>query len=121
MTATLIIFAVLNIVLAYIDAHKIVKGKFINHLINGAVYIALIAVPYFMFHNYWLIAALLFVRLIVFNIMLSLFRGLKWDYISPAPASVIDKLAKRVFDSHGLVMYAVYGIVLVLLLIILYV
>ena len=109
MILTLILFTLANIILAFVDARKIVKGNVINHVINAAVYVAMIAVPYFLFHNYWLIAALLFNRLLVFNISLSLFRGLRWDYISPSPASVTDKLAKSVFGNNGKLMYGVYA------------
>jgi len=37
MVLTLLIFAVLNIALAFIDAYKIFKGNTINHVINAAV------------------------------------------------------------------------------------
>ena len=113
MIATLIIFTIANIVLAWLDANKIIKGTTINHAINGAVYVAMVAIPYFIFHNYFLIEALLFNRLFVFNIALSLFRELEWDYISTSPISIVDKLAKLVFGMNGKLMYAVYLIIFV--------
>lgn len=118
MIVTLILFSVANLLLAYLDAHKIIKGKAINHLFNAAFYIAIVAVPYFLFKNWFLIGALLFNRLLVFNIMLSLFRGLKFDYISPSPASVTDKIAKGIFGSNGKLMYAVYLVVFIALTIV---
>jgi len=109
MTLTLILFTVANIVLAFIDAHKILKSKTINHVVNAAIYIALVAVPYFIFHNYFLIAALLFNRLIFFNMFLSLFRGLPAFYMPKHPASFVDRLANSVFGTNGKKMYAVYA------------
>jgi len=115
MIITLILFSIANVILAYLDAHKIIKGKAINHVINAAIYVAMVAVPYFIFHNYFLIAALLVNRLLVFNIMLSLFRGLRWNYISPSPTSITDKIAKSIFGNKGSLMYVIYAIIFVVL------
>lgn len=118
MVLTLLIFAVINVALAFVDAHKILKGKWILHGVNAAVYIAMCAGAWFLFKNIWLIAALLFNRLLVFNIALSLFRGLKWDYMPITPLSITDKLAKKVFGINGKLMYAVYAVIFIALIII---
>jgi len=111
MIETLIIFTVINVILAAVDAAKIKKGKRISHGINAAVYIAAVAATYFLFHNFWLIGALLFNRLLVFNIALSLFRGLPFDYITPVPAAITDKIAKAIFGRNGKLMYLFYLII----------
>lgn len=111
MILTITIFTIVNIFLAQLDSRKIGENKLIKHGLNGLVYVAILAVPYFLFSNYWLIGALLFNRLLVFNIALSVFRGLKWDYISPAPKAITDKLAKAVFGNNGTLMYGVYLLV----------
>lgn len=113
---TIIIFSAANILLAAIDNTQFVKNKFIKHGINGAEYIAMCAVPYFLFHNYWLIAALLFNRLLVFNISLSKFRRLKWYYVSPERKSIIDRIAFFFFGYNGKLMYAVYMAAFILLI-----
>jgi hypothetical protein len=118
MILTLILFSIANLILAYLDAHKIIKGNTINHLLNACIYIGIVAVPFLLFKNWFLIAALLFNRLLVFNIMLSLFRGLNWSYISPSPISVTDKIAKKIFSNNGKLMYAVYAVVFIVLTII---
>ena len=82
--------------------------RVIKHGLNGLVYAGMLAIPHFLFANYWLIGALLFNRLMVFNIALSIFRGLKWDYISREPAAITDKIAKAVFGMNGMLMYGVY-------------
>lgn len=110
MITTLILFTIANIILAAIDAHKIGLSTTIKHGINAAVYISMIAIPFFIFHNYFLIVALLLNRLLVFNIALSLFRKLSWDYISLDPASITDKIAKSIFGTNGKLMYEVYGV-----------
>lgn len=68
----------------------------------------MIAVPWYFFRDWWLVAALLFERLLVFNIALSLYRKLPFDYVSPNPKSIIDRMAKAVFGNNGKLMYAVY-------------
>lgn len=109
MILTLILFTLINLILAAFDASRIKKGKTINHFINAVIYTALVAGTYFLFHNWFLIAALLFNRLLFFNIGLSLFRGLPAFYISPNPASVIDKIAKSIFGKSGWLMYLIYA------------
>jgi len=116
MLTTLIIFSVVNILLADADANLIIKGKWIKHGINGLVYAAMLAVPYFIFHNYWLMAALLMNRLLFFNIFLSLFRKLDWDYMSEYPKAITDKIQKFIFGTHGKAMYAIYFIIFTLLI-----
>lgn len=112
MIYALVIFALVNILLAFIDAQRIKKGKKISHALNAAIYIVLIAIPVLLFKNYWMIGALLSIRLTVFSIALSLFRGLKWDYISPMPAAVTDRAARAIFKSNGKLMYGIYFLIL---------
>lgn len=114
MVLTLILFSIANVILAYLDAHKIIKGNSIKHGINAAIYVGMIVIPFVLFHNYFLIAALLVNRLIIFNGMISLFRGLKWDYISPAPTAITDKIAKSIFKT-GKAMYLTYLIIFIVL------
>ncbi len=121
MILTLFIFAIINLILAFIDAHRIVKSKVILHGLNGLIYAAMVAVPYFLFHNMWLIASLLLLRLIVFNIMLSLFRGFDWDYMPLNPVSITDKIANKIFDGHGLIMYSVYALLFIVTLVIIFI
>jgi magnesium-transporting ATPase (P-type) len=112
---TIIIFTLLNISLAQHDANRIKKGKRIYHGINGAVYIVLLAIQHYIFADWYLTAALVFDRLLVFNIALSLYRSLPFDYISPEPKAITDKIAKRIFKK-GIVMYGVYFAAFILLI-----
>jgi len=55
--------------------------------------------------------------LLVFNITLSLFRGLKWDYITleNPPKSIIDRVAKKIFGMNGKLMYSIYLLIFIIL------
>lgn len=117
MIILLIAFVLLNIALAFVDAKRIIKSKNISHVLNAAVYLGFIAIPFFLFKNYWMIGAILFIRLTVFNIALSKFRGLKWDYVSPMPAAITDRMARAVFGANGALMYGIYAAILTGLLI----
>lgn len=105
-------FVVVNILLALYDAKRIGKGKKISHALNGAIYLALVAGAVWFNRDYWLAGSLLVLRLIVFNIFLNLFRGFRWNYISPAPAAVTDKVARAIFGRNSSLMYAILLVVL---------
>jgi len=117
MVITLILFTIANIVLASIDARKIIDGDKIKHGINGLIYIAMISATFLIFHNFFLIGALLFNRLLAFNIALSVFRKLPWDYVTPEnpPKSIVDRIAKMVFGMNGKLMYIIYAVIFALL------
>ncbi len=116
MLLTLIIFFLINVVLAFIDAHKFNKNKFVKHGINAIEYGALIGVPYYFFKDYWLIGALFVERLLVFNISLSKFRGKKFDYVSPERKAITDKIAFFFFGYRGKLMYSGYLATFILLI-----
>jgi len=114
MISTIVIFSLINIILAYIDSHKILNSKSIKHGINALFYLSMILVPFLIFGNYFLITCLLFNRLVFFNISLSLFRKLKWDYIPTDPASIIDKISKSIFGVNGKIMYFTYSLLFII-------
>jgi len=120
-----LVFALINVALAYQDSRRLANKKKIKHGINGIVYIALLAAVWFFHRKFdWelvkIIATLLLTRQIFFDIPLSLFRDLKWNYITPAekPAAIIDRLEKRVFGMRGTLMYIVYVVALITLIVI---
>jgi len=117
MIYAILIFAVLNIILAYIDAHRIIDNKVIDHTINAVVYLGALGIAVIIVKDYWLVSTILLIRLLIFNITLSLFRGKKWDYIPITPLSTIDRLANLVFK-NGRQMYATYTIILFICLLI---
>ncbi len=115
MLLTLIIFFLINVTLAQYDANRIKKGKRIYHGINGAVYIVLLCLTYWIFNNWYLVAALCFERLLVFNPAVNLYRGLPFDYLPLNPKSIIDKAIKFVFKS-GMIAYVFFLAAFILLI-----
>ena len=109
---TILLFSTANVSLAAIDANAIKKGKRILHGINGLVYIALLIAPYYAFGNWYMIAALLFNRLLVFNICLNLFRQLQWNYRPLKPASIVDKIGNLIPNAN--LMYGIYAALFVI-------
>jgi hypothetical protein len=71
-----ILFALLNIGLAYIDSGIIKKKIVPNHFMNGAIYCTLAAIAWYFFHAN--IIVLLCIRQTVFSPFLNVFRGLNF-------------------------------------------
>lgn len=114
------LFIILNLILAKVDAKKILANKPINHTMNAWWYaVAIIiagALSELVFHFNWieqisLLLSLLLTRKVVFDISLSLFRKLKWDYISQTTTSKVDQFENKIFKS-GTVKYLFYGALL---------
>ena len=121
MIVTLVIFILLNIAFAFIDSRRIRNKKTIAHWMNALVYCVLVGIAFWINKDWWLIPALLVERLLIFQIALSLFRKLKWDYMTPAPQAISDKIQDMIFGkNNGKVMYVIYGITFVGLLIIIF-
>jgi hypothetical protein len=135
---TILIFSVINVLLAKFDQKLIAKQTLIKHGINGLVYMAILALPYVLFHDFdkklnlggyimdfitndlCFVGALLFNRLIVFNISLNLLRTdviIRWDYIPLRPKSIVDKIGKFFFGLNGKLMYIVYSAIFIALVI----
>jgi len=112
---TILIFFIINVTLAQLDSHRIFKRKWIKHGVNGAFYTLIVLIPFYFFRDYWLMALLFVERLLVFNISLSLFRKLKWYYISPERKPITDRIAFSIFGYKGKLMYACYLVVFILL------
>lgn len=109
-------FIIINIFLAKIDANKISKGKNINHLLNGLIYLTLITAVYLITKDIFLSVGLLVLRVPIFNTFLNYFRELPLDYISKSTTSIIDKLTNWIPLKIG---YWVYHITLLLISLIL--
>jgi len=106
-----VIYQILNALIcggmACIDADRIYAGKKINHWVNGLIHIAIAAGAFFVFD--WKISlAILFQSRVVFDVALNLFRGLGIGYVSIKPASVIDRMEKKLFGSDGVTPKIVY-------------
>jgi hypothetical protein len=111
-----LIFIVINIVLAYIDARRIKQGKRIYHGINGAVYAGLTFIAYLFVRDLFIIPAMLVLRIQIFNSSLNLFRGLPITYISKTTTSIIDRLTYGIVERLGYFTYCSILLVVTLIL-----
>jgi hypothetical protein len=109
----LILYTILNVVLAKIDANKIRNGIHIKHGINALVYCALIAPTFFISWHYPI--AMLALRRIVFDTCLNLFRGLPYDYISATTTSIIDRISYDFQKEWGYFAYYMIFVVIIIL------
>ena len=107
-----LIFVLINIGLAKIDANKIAKGIRIYHGINGLIYSALLGGVYLLTHNWMLPLGLALLRIPVFNTSLNYFRGLALTYISESTTSIIDQLTRNIVKTLG---YWTYNTILLTL------
>ena len=121
MIYALIIITIINILLAKWDSILILKGKRILHGVNGAIYLLVCGILFYIYRNWYLVAAALFNRLVFFNIALNLFRNFDWDYISLTPKSIIDKAALYIFKHNGKLMYGIYFVMFTIAIVIIFI
>ena len=55
MIYAILIFTLLNVILAYTDAHKIINNQAINHTINAVVYLGALGISVIIIKDYWLV------------------------------------------------------------------
>jgi len=122
-TITLLVFAGIDIIFAKWESRKIeVKRLWIKHGVNGAIFLAECIIPYILFKNYFLIAALLMERLILYSVALNIFRRkyipqLKWYYSPKDPAAITDKINNFIWGYKNMDLgYVVYTVVLAALI-----
>ena len=108
----LILYTLINVVLAKIDAWKISKGIHIKHGINAFVYCVLIAPTFFISWHYPI--AMLALRRIVFDTSLNLFRGLPFDYISATTTSIVDRLSYDFQKEYGYFYYYLIFLIIII-------
>lgn len=105
-------YAVICIVMAWINAYYIKKGRRIYHGVNGAVHLVLwIAVAAI---AGWRVLVMPFIGRLVFDTSLNLFRGLKINYVSANPLSIVDRLEKAVFGLNGYAPKIIYIIIIII-------
>lgn len=103
----LILYALICTQLAWLNSYLIKKGRRIYHALNGLLHLVAAAVGWYYFS--WQIGvAILPLTRIVFDVSLNLFRELPFDYVSPSPKSIIDKLEKKIFKKNGIVPKLIY-------------
>jgi hypothetical protein len=101
MTAVInnIILLAANIWMASYHAKLIAQHRPIKHGWWTAAYLGLVGLLCMLFTWWWLPVGI-FLRAVVFNPALNLFRGLAITYISKSTTSIIDKLEYRLFGKN---------------------
>ena len=112
-----VLFAALNIGLAYIDAHKIKQNKPINHGVNALLYLIPLIIVSLFIQSWTVPVGLLVIRIPVFNTSLNYFRGLSLDYLSVSTTSVIDRITNWLPRAIGYANYHVALLIIAALLI----
>lgn len=115
MIAVIFAYLVFVVILAWDNANRIDKDKTIKHWLNGLAHLSMAGILYFV--DWKLSVALLCLVRVTFDISLNLFRGLPINYVSPKPASGIDKIEKQIFGLNGYTPKIIYLIIAVCLLI----
>lgn len=109
------LYICLNVFLAQIDAYKIKVGIHIKHGVNAGVYILLCGITLYITRDVYFFIALMFLRKIVFDTFLNIFRGLPYNYASKTTTSIIDRLTYKINRALGYWLF--YGIILIITII----
>ena len=114
-----ILFIIINIILANIDANKIKQNKSIFHGINGLIYSVLIGSTCWITHNWVPIIGLALLRIPIFNTALNYFRGLPLTYLSSSTTSIIDRITNWIPEKIGYWTYNSIILIISLILVLL--
>lgn len=95
------------IILAAINHEILIDGKPIKHFWNGLVHLC-VAIPAAVFIHWAVGLVLLCNTRVVFDVSLNLMRRLPIDYVSPKPASIVDKTEKKLFGNNGILPKLIY-------------
>ncbi len=91
-----------------------VKDYKIKHFWNGLIHIAM-AIAGVYFWGWQIGVSILFVARLVFDTALNLFRKKGIDYVSPRPASIVDKIEKKIFGQDGITPKILYLAIIILI------
>lgn len=116
MIAVIFVYLIFVVILSWDNAKRIEQDKHIKHWLNGLAHLSMAGILYFI--DWRLSVALLFLVRLTFDISLNLFRGLPINYVSPKPASWIDRIEIKIFGNNGYTPKIVYLIIAVCLLLV---
>lgn len=108
-------YLLIVVILARNNADRIENDKRIEHSLNGIAHLSMACILYFV--DWRASVALLLSVRVVFDSALNLFRGLSLGYVSPKPASWVDKIEKKIFKNNGYLPKLIYLIIALCLLI----
>lgn len=108
MIYALLIAVALNIINAFIDSIRIKKNIRINHTVNAVVYLVLCIGSGIALGNIWFVIPMLFIRPVVFDVLLNILRGLNPFHVSITTTSVIDKWEVKLLGTNGIIHFLVW-------------
>ena len=112
-----ILFILINIGFAYIDAQKIKQHKPIYHGLNGLVYFILLIISYLLTHSFTAVLGYTLIRIPIFNTALNGFRGKELSYISNTTTSIVDQVTNFIPREIGYWNYCFWLFVISLILV----
>lgn len=104
-----------NVWMAYFHSTLIKAEKKINHSLWGGAYLVVAGVLSLIIHSWVLFVLSLFIRKVVFDLSLNLFRGLPLFYVSSETGSWIDKFHNWAFGKNSEIYMGIYLICIVVL------
>lgn len=110
-----VLLVLVNIAMAWWHSELIKDGKPIKHGLWGGGYLALAVLFSVLNHSWTFFVLSLFIRKVVFDLLLNSFRGLPLFYVSKSPKSIIDKLHLKWFGSNSELYMSIYFVILIVL------
>lgn len=110
-----ILLVAINIGMAAYHARLIKDEKKINHSLWGGAYLVVAGVLSLIIHSWVLFVLSLFIRKVVFDLSLNIFRRLPLFYVSLKPASLIDRFHNWAFGKRSEIYMGIYLLCIVVL------
>lgn len=113
------ILIIANVAMAKHHSNLIRDGKPIKHGIWGGAYLLFAVLLSYLTNSWLLLIDSLFIRKIVFDTALNLFRGKPFFYVSATTTSIIDKFHNKVFKGKSEIYIPIYSLIAIIITILL--
>lgn len=111
-----ILLVLVNIAMAWWHSELIKDGKPIKHGLWGGLYLVLSGVFAFLNHSVLLFVLALFIRKVVFDLALNIFRGeVSLFYVSKNPKSIIDRIHLKLFGVNSELYMVIYFLIIIVI------
>jgi hypothetical protein len=110
-----IAYLLVCVLFAYMNYIQIsVHNERVRHGYNGLMHV--VTCLYFLLFVSWEMALIMLcIARLFFDVALNLFRKLPFDYVSPEPKSIVDKVEIFVFDGNGRIPKVAYALIILML------
>lgn len=110
-----IVLIAVNILMAWYHKKLIAARKPIKHGFWGFGYLIFSAALSIVLQSWVLMIASLFIRKVVFDLSLNLFREKPLFYVSSSTTSIIDRIHYWAFGNKGEIYYLIYFVAIILI------